>query len=232
MSFKLIIVFFVTVVSFAAHSSSLIVELLNAKKQADAEKVAAINPNQQAVDIARQLSPTGIDPTNTYVDPNIAKNPSERARIEAENINRQREAMGLSQNAKSSPHEKLQSPARIDPEKLILTNGYHHKVIGDDGKTMFYSFTERVPTNKITELEYQISKLPKHAEAQKGCDFLHQSVKSQIANKNTDVTLANYGYNESSLVCALKYKNGSNVGTQLVWQKLSTSGMYMFFVVD
>lgn len=75
--------------------SSLIAELLNAKKQAVADKVAAINPNQQAVDVARQLSTTGVDPTNTYINPNIGTTIGDRALIEADNIVRQREAMGL-----------------------------------------------------------------------------------------------------------------------------------------
>ena len=75
--------------------SSLIAELLNAKKQAVADKVAAINPNQQAVDVARQLSTTGLDPTNTYINPNVGTTIGDKASIEADNIVRQREAMGL-----------------------------------------------------------------------------------------------------------------------------------------
>lgn len=45
--------------------------------------------------IARQLSPTVLDSTNTYINPNVGTTIGDKALIEADNIVRQREAMGL-----------------------------------------------------------------------------------------------------------------------------------------
>ncbi|MGZ8240126.1 MAG: hypothetical protein ACXWTK_01265, partial [Methylobacter sp.] len=60
----------------------------------------------------------------------------------------------------------------IDPEKHILTNGYHSVKMGDDGKTKIYSFTERANPSRISALESDIAALPKVIEIQKMCDFM------------------------------------------------------------
>lgn len=119
----------------------------------------------------------------------------------------------------------------IDPEKHVLKNGHHSAKIGDDGKTRFYSFTERAASTRIAALETEIAKLPKHVEVQKMCDFMRDGTKARgIA---FDVAVTNYGYSGATIACVLKYTNEANVvGTQLIFSKKGAGGMYMVFVTD
>lgn len=123
----------------------------------------------------------------------------------------------------------------IDPEKHIEKNGYHSVKIGDDGKTPFYSFTERVAATRIVTLENEIKKLPKHVEVQKMCDFMRGSTKAELIQQrgiSIDVAVTNYGYSGSTVACVLKYMQENNVGTQLIYSKKGVGGMYMVFVTD
>ncbi|MDO8812352.1 MAG: hypothetical protein Q7J38_10050 [Gallionella sp.] len=123
----------------------------------------------------------------------------------------------------------------IDPENHVLKNGYHSVKLGDDGKTRFYSFTERAASPRITALENEIAKLPKHVEVQKMCDFMRGGTKAKLIEQRgiaIDVAVTNYGYSGSTVACVLKYMQDSNVGTQLIYSKKGAGGMYMVFVTD
>lgn len=123
----------------------------------------------------------------------------------------------------------------IDPENHIITNGYHSEKMGDDGKTRFYTFTERATSPRIASLENEIAKLPKHADVQRMCDFMRGIVKAKLIEQlgiALDVAVTNYGYSGSTCACVLKYMHGSSVGTQLIYSKKGTGGMYMVFVTD
>lgn len=123
----------------------------------------------------------------------------------------------------------------IDPEKHIQKNGYHSKKIGDDGKTPFYSFTQRTTAPRIARLESEIEKLPKHVEVHKMCDFMRGGTKAKLIQQRgiaIDVAVTNYGYSGSTVACVLKYKHESNVGTQIIYSKKGVGGMYMVFVTD
>jgi hypothetical protein len=123
----------------------------------------------------------------------------------------------------------------IDPETHILKNGYHSVKMGDDGKTRFYSFTERAASLRIAALETEIAKLPKHVDVQKMCDFMRGTTKAKLIEQRgiaIDVAVTNYGYSGSTVACVLKYMHASNVGTQLIYNKKGAGGMYMVFVTD
>lgn len=124
----------------------------------------------------------------------------------------------------------------IDPEKHIHKNGHQSKKLGDNGKTVFYSYTERAKQLRIKNLETEIKKLPKHIEVKKGCDFMRGGVKAKLIEKMgiaLDVVVVNYGYQGSTIACVLKYIHGSNIGTQLVYSKKGKdNGMFMVFVTD
>lgn len=123
----------------------------------------------------------------------------------------------------------------IDPEKQILKNGYHSVKMGDDGRTRFFSFTERVASPRIAALESEITKLPKHIEVQKMCDFMRGGAKAKFFEQRgiaIDVAVTNYGSSGSTIVCVLKYMHENNVGTQLIYSKKGAGGMYMVFVTD
>ena len=123
----------------------------------------------------------------------------------------------------------------IDPEAHVLKNGYHSVNMGDDGKMRFYSFTERATSPRIAALEAEIEKLPKHIEVHKVCDFMRGGTKAKLIEQRgiaLDVALTNYGYSGSTIACVLKYMHGSNVGTQLIYNKKGGAGVYMVFVTD
>jgi hypothetical protein len=123
----------------------------------------------------------------------------------------------------------------IDPEKHVLKNGHHSVKMGDDGKTRFYSFTERAASPRIAALESEIEKLPKHIEVQKMCDFMRGGTKAKLIEQRGiafDVAVTNYGYSGSTIACVLKYMHESNVGTQLIYSKKGGGGMYMVFVTN
>lgn len=123
----------------------------------------------------------------------------------------------------------------IDPEKYIAKNGYHSVKIGDDGKTRFYSLTERAALPRITALENEIAKLPKHVDVQKMCDFMRGATKAKLIEQRgiaIDVSVTNYGYSGATVACILKYMHERNVGTQLIYNKKGAGGMYMVFVTD
>lgn len=123
----------------------------------------------------------------------------------------------------------------IDPEKYIVRNGYHSVKMGEDGKTRFYTFTERAASPRIIALENEIAKLPKHVEVQKMCDFMRGGTKAKLIEQRSiviDVAVTNYGYSGSTVACVLKYMHESKVGTQLIYNKKGARGMYMVFVTD
>lgn len=123
----------------------------------------------------------------------------------------------------------------IDPEMYIKKNGYQSKKVGDDGKTVFYSSTERANSSRIKALQTKIEKLPKHIEVQKACNFMRGGVKAQLIEQMgvaLDVVVTNYGYDGSTIACVLKYMYQDQVGTQLMYSKQGSNGMYMVFVTD
>jgi hypothetical protein len=123
----------------------------------------------------------------------------------------------------------------IEPETHVLKNGHHSVKMGDDGKTRFYSFTERAASPRIAALEAEIAKLPKHVEVQKMCDLMRGGTKAKLIQQRGiafDVAVTNYGYSGSTIACVLKYMHESNVGTQLIYSKKGVGGMYMVFVTD
>lgn len=123
----------------------------------------------------------------------------------------------------------------IDPEMYIQKNGYQSEKLGEDGKTKFYSFTERAAAPRIAHLERDIEKTPKHMEVQKTCEFMRDGAKAMLTQQRgiaIDVALTNYGYSGTTIACVLKYKHEKKVGTQLIYSKKGTGGMYMVFVAD
>ena len=125
--------------------------------------------------------------------------------------------------------------AVIDPEKHIQRNGYHSVRTGDDGKTQIYSFTERANGARISSLEDEIAALPKHVDVYKMCDFMRGGVKAKLIEQRgiaIDVAVTNYGYSGSTVACVLKYMHENRVGTQLIFSKKGSGGMYMVFITD
>ncbi len=123
----------------------------------------------------------------------------------------------------------------IDPENHILKNGYHSVKTGDDGKTRFYSYTERSASPRITTLENEIAKFSKRVDVQKMCDFMRGLVKAKLIEQRgiaIDVAVTNYGYSGSTVACVLKYMHENNVGTQIIYTKKGAEGMYMVFITD
>jgi len=123
----------------------------------------------------------------------------------------------------------------IDPEKYITNKGYHSVKMGDDGKTLFYSFTERAKSSRITILQSEIEKSPKHIDVMKFCDFMRGGIKANLIAErgiSIDVAVINYGYQGSIISCVLKYMHENKVGTQLIYSKKGSNGMYMVFVTD
>lgn len=121
----------------------------------------------------------------------------------------------------------------IDPENYILKSGYQSKSIGDDGKTVFYIFTERALLGRIAAVEVDIDKLPKRQEVFKVCDFMRGGVKAKLIEEQGiayDVALANYGYSGKIIACSLKYMLGSKSGTQLIFSKSTEAGVYIVYV--
>lgn len=123
----------------------------------------------------------------------------------------------------------------LDPETYIREKGYQSARIGDDGVTRFYTFTERASASRIAELERGIAGLPKRIEVFQVCDQTRGSVKAKlIADRGVamDVATPNYGYSGSTIACVLKYMHENKVGTQLMYMKKASGGMYMVFVTD
>lgn len=123
----------------------------------------------------------------------------------------------------------------IDPEKHIKKNGYHSVNTSDDSTTRIYSFTERATAQRLTSLEDGIEMLPKHTEVQRVCDFMRGSTKAKLIQEQgieIDVAVTNYGYKGSTIACVLKYMHTDNIGTQLIYSKKGSEGMYMVFVTD
>ena len=123
----------------------------------------------------------------------------------------------------------------LDPETYIKQKGYQSVRVGDDGVTRFYTFTERASANRIAELEQGIAGLPKRIEVFQVCDQTRGSVKAKlIAERGVamDVATPDYGYSGSTIACVLKYMHENKVGTQLMYMKKASGGMYMLFVTD
>ena len=116
-----------------------------------------------------------------------------------------------------------------------MKNGHQSDKIGEDGKTRFYSFSERATRTRIAILESGITRLPKHIEIQKVCDFMRGEVKAGLIEQRgiaVDVAVTNYGYEGPIVSCVLKYMYKNDVGTQLLYSKKSASGMYTVFVTN
>ena len=127
------------------------------------------------------------------------------------------------------------SAETIDPEVYISKNGYQSDMLGDDGKTRFYSFSERATPTRIAILESGIARLPKHTEIQKVCDFMRGGVKAGLIEQRgiaVDVAVTNYGYEGPIVSCVLKYMYKNEVGTQLLYSKKGTSVMYTVFITN
>lgn len=123
----------------------------------------------------------------------------------------------------------------IDPETKIQKNGYQTLKIGDDGKTRFFNYTERAKSSRITLLEKEVGELPKHIEVQKFCDLMRGGVKAKLIEErglSFDVAVTNYGYSGSTVACVLKYMFENKIGTQLIYMKKGSSGMYTVYVTD
>ncbi len=124
----------------------------------------------------------------------------------------------------------------IDPEQYIQKKGYQSVITGDDGKTLFYNFTEIASPARIAALESEIVKLPKHIEVQKFCDFLRGGTKAKLIEKRgiaIDVAVINYGYSGSTVACTLKFMYENNVSTQLIYDKKGDDGgMYRVIVSE
>jgi hypothetical protein len=123
----------------------------------------------------------------------------------------------------------------IDPEKHIAKYGFHTTRMGDDGRTKFYDFTEKISSSLISTFEQDIADLPKDSDVFKLCDFIRGGVKAKLIaerGKAFDVAVADYGYSGVVVACSLKYMHENSVGTQLIFAKKGTGGMYMVFVTD
>lgn len=123
----------------------------------------------------------------------------------------------------------------IDPEQYIAKVGAQSVKLGDDGRTKFFSHTERASPIRIAELEATIVKLPKHAEVFRVCDFMRGGVKATlIAERHivVDVAATNYGYSGSTIACVLKYMYEDKVGTQVAFFKKGSEGMYTVYITD
>lgn len=123
----------------------------------------------------------------------------------------------------------------VDPEYYIQKNGHQYSRKGDDGKTSFYSSTERATASRIGDLEKEIEALPKNAQVFKVCDSMRGGVKAKIIQEkgiSMDVAATNYGFSGSTIACVLKYMHENTVGTQLIFSKKGAGGVYMVFVTN
>jgi len=123
-----------------------------------------------------------------------------------------------------------------DPEITIKRHGPQSQRLGDDGKTIFFRYTERTTTRRLGELEAAIAALPKHPDLLRFCDFLRGSVKAMLLQQqgasDLDIAVVNYGYVGATVSCVLKYMSAGQVGTQVTFAKKAPSGMYMLFVTN
>lgn len=127
------------------------------------------------------------------------------------------------------------SAQSIDPEVQIKKSGAQTTRLGDDGKTRFFNYTERGNSERISSLEKGIAALPKRAEVFQVCDQMRGSVKATLirqSGESIDVAAVNWGYSGATIACALKYMRKNRVGTQLIYIKQGTDGVYMYFVAD
>lgn len=123
----------------------------------------------------------------------------------------------------------------IDPEFQIKKTGPQSTRLGDDGKTKFFNYTERANPERISFLEKDIAALPKRSEIFQVCDQMRGSVKATLikqSGESLDVAAVNWGYTGATIACALKYMKKNQVGTQLIYVKQSSDGVYMYFVTD
>ena len=121
----------------------------------------------------------------------------------------------------------------VDPEAYIAAHGYQTKRLGDDGKMIFYSFTDRTTKVAVGQREREVASLPKDERILQVCDFMRGGVKAMLieaSGKAIDVAVSNYGYSGSTIVCVLKYMAGSEVGTQVLYQKAAKGSMYTYAV--
>lgn len=132
----------------------------------------------------------------------------------------------------SGEHSK-QSP--IDPEEYIKKNGYQSIKVLENNKGAWYSSTIRLSGSEIIPYENAIEKLPKHIEVQKSCDFTKGLAKARIIEATgvpVDVAVVNFGFAGSTIACVLKYMNGGNIGTQIIYTKAAKGSMYFLFIAN
>lgn len=123
----------------------------------------------------------------------------------------------------------------INPVAYIQKNGYHSEALGDDGKTRFFTYTERTSASRVAALEREIASLPKHVDILRVCEMMRGGAKARlIAERGIayDVAVINYGYQGRTIACALKYMQGDKVGTQLMFGDRGPNGMYTVYVTD
>lgn len=123
----------------------------------------------------------------------------------------------------------------IDPETLIKKAGPQSTRLGEDGKTKFFNYTEHANVERISSLEKEIAALPKHTEIFQVCDQMRGSVKATLikqSGESLDVAAVNWGYSGATIACTLKYMKKNQVGTQLIYVKQGSDGVYVYFVTD
>ena len=124
----------------------------------------------------------------------------------------------------------------LDPEAYIKRYGHQSRRIGDDGKMVFYTATIRTTSAAVASRASEVAALPKDQRVFTTCDFMRGTTKAnlvQSTGKVLDVVLSNYGYTpQATLACVLKYIDGPQVGTQVIFLKEAAGNMYMVFVVD
>lgn len=121
----------------------------------------------------------------------------------------------------------------VDPEAYIAAHGYQTKRLGDDGRMVFYLFTDRTTKEVVRQREQEVAALPKDWRIFQACDLIRGGTKAMLiesSGKAIDVAVSNYGYSGSTVACVLKYMAGAEVGTRVLYQKLAKGSMYTYAV--
>ena len=101
---------------------------------------------------------------------------------------------------------------------------------------VFYTTTLRTTAAAVASRAAEVAALPKDQRVFTACDFMRGTTRAnlvQSTGKALDVVLSNYGHTPSAtLACVLKYIDGPQVGTQVIFFKEAAGSMYMVFIVD
>ena len=117
----------------------------------------------------------------------------------------------------------------INAEKYIQVNGYTSVGLGDDGKTKLHTLAEHVRRSRFIALESDISSLQKNSQAKKACDGIRGNLELKLSKQQGSpfvVVLANYGFNEYTYACALKYSHNELSFSQLMYFTKGSDGLY------